>query len=498
MNTLAKFYQRPMDMIDGLLDGLTSYRLLLYFLITLLGWATLISFDHKLPYNWHAILLSALLLVVVCRAFGELFARVLNIPRNFESDYITALILALILSPTTGRVGFAVLAGAGFAAIASKYLLIIHRQHIFNPAAFGAAVAGILFHQYASWWVGTASLAPLVLVGGLLIMRKMKRFWMITIFTLVYGVFLHQQFDGAPPLHTIWLAASATGVMFFAFVMLTEPLTSPDAFSKYLPYSILVGVLYSVTKLRLSPEEALLIGNAFAYALVRGKRLQLYASNAVKEAEGIYSFSFEYHGLFDFNPGQYMEWTLPLRHSDSRGNRRYFTLSSSPTEHQLAFTVRIPKDSSHFKQALKSFQPNDKMLASHLGGSFLLPKNQQQKLAFVAGGIGVTPFRSMIKYLIDKRQERDVSLIYAANKESEFAFTEIFAQAKNIGLKTNYLLTARQPLRAPDITAAIPDYHERLFYLSGPYGFVKSARESLLGVGVSVKNIKSDYFPGYN
>src|SRR5665213_330784 len=275
MKFLAKLYQRPLDFIDGFLDSLTSYRLVLYYLLIVLAWAALVSFNKSLPFSWHAIILSAALLAAVCRGFGQLFSRVLNIPRNSESDYITALILALILSPAASSQQLAVLAGAGFAAIASKYLLTIGRQHIFNPAAAGAFVAGALFHQYASWWVGTASLAPLVFVGGLLIMRKMHRFWMVVIFALVYGFFLHNQFDGAPPLHTIWLAASGTGVMFFGFVMLTEPLTSPDSIYKYLPYSLIVGILYSVNRLHVSPEEALLIGNLLAYGLVRAKRLEL-------------------------------------------------------------------------------------------------------------------------------------------------------------------------------------------------------------------------------
>ena len=328
---LARFFQRPLDVLDGLLDGITSYKLVLYFLIVLLGWATAVSFNKSVPFSWHAILLSTALLLVVCRLSGEFFSRVLNIARNYESDYITALILALIMSPATTGKGFAVLAGAGFAAIASKYLLTISRRHIFNPAAFGAVIAGLLFHQYASWWVGTTALVPLVLAGGLLIMRKMKRFWMISIFFLVYGAFLHQHFDGAPPIHTVWLAMSGTAILFFAFVMLTEPLTSPDRLRNYLFYVALVATLYSVNRLRVSPEEALLIGNALAYALERGKRLELRFERARKEAAGLYSFSFSHQGTFDYKAGQYMEWTLPIRHSDSRGNRRYLTLSSSPT-----------------------------------------------------------------------------------------------------------------------------------------------------------------------
>jgi ferredoxin-NADP reductase len=497
MNFFAKLYRRPVDLLDSLLDKITSYRLVLYFLLAILCWSIIGTFGHHIPGSWHSIALSATVLVIVCRLSGEFFSRVLNIARNNESDYITALILALIMNPATDFHSFAVLAGAGFAAITSKYLLTINRRHIFNPAAAGAFVSGLMFSHYASWWVGTATLAPLVFVGGILIMRKMKRFVMVAVFMLVYLAILHHQFDGAPPLHTLWLSLSGSAVMFFAYIMLLEPLTTPDRIHNYVPYSVLVAVLYSVNRLHVSPEEALLIGNVLAYALERGKRLELALTNVGRQAEGIYSFAFSHHGLVDFKPGQYMEWTLPLAQTDSRGNRRYLTLSSSPTENNLAFTVRLPKEASHFKRALATFKPGDKILASHLGGSFTLPTNQQQKLAFLAGGIGITPFRSMVKYLLDKQQHRDVNLLYFASSPQQFAFTDLFQQARHVGVASHFVDTSKTPLNKNLLATTVPDYKERLFYISGPYNYVKAARESLLDLGVGPTSIRSDYFPGY-
>jgi ferredoxin-NADP reductase/Na+-translocating ferredoxin:NAD+ oxidoreductase RnfD subunit len=497
MNSIRKYIQSLLDLVDGFLDGLTSYKLVFYFLIALLGWAVVISFGGRLPFHWYDIILSVAVLVAVCRLSGEFFSRVLNIGRNFESDYISALILALIMSPASAAKGYALLAVAGFAAIAAKYLLTIGRRHIFNPAAAGAVVSGLLLHHYASWWVGTPSMALLVLVGGLLIMRKMHRFWMIAIFAVVYGIFLHQQFDGATPLHTIWLAATETSVMFFAFVMLTEPLTTPDRRRNYFFYSALVGVLYSYNKLRISPEEALVIGNALAFLLEPWKRLELKFEKVWQEAAGLYSFAFSYSGKFDYKAGQYLEWTLPIRQSDSRGNRRYFTLSSSPSESQLAFTVRMPQKPSHFKQVLSHLKPGDKILASHLSGSFTLPDDTSKKLAFVAGGVGITPFRSMAQYLIDADQTRDIGLLYCASSPDEFAFKDLFAQAAGSGLAASYIDTSMTPIGPNVISSALPDYKDRLFYISGPYGFVKTVRQSLINLGVGPASIKTDYFPGY-
>src|SRR5437868_433674 len=147
---------------------------MLYFLLALVGWSLIGSFfNGQIPYNWHQILVSVVWLLAVCWAGNKLIARFLNIPANKESDLITALILALILAPPTTAHGFALVAAAGLAAIASKYVIAVQKSHIFNPAAIGAFVSGELFHNYAAWWVGTKFMTPLVFVGGILIMRKM-------------------------------------------------------------------------------------------------------------------------------------------------------------------------------------------------------------------------------------------------------------------------------------------------------------------------------------
>src|SRR5205807_8109627 len=103
------------------------------------------------------------------------FARTWGVPANAESVYITALILALIITPLTrvGDVWF--LLWAGIWAMASKYILAIHKQHIFNPVAFAVALTALTLNQTASWWVGAEPLLPFVLAGSLLIVRKTRR-----------------------------------------------------------------------------------------------------------------------------------------------------------------------------------------------------------------------------------------------------------------------------------------------------------------------------------
>jgi ferredoxin-NADP reductase/Na+-translocating ferredoxin:NAD+ oxidoreductase RnfD subunit len=482
--------------IDKLNDKLTSYRLVLYFLIALVGWAFIGSLLNKVPYDGTAVLVSVSALLAICWLTNKVISKFLDIPANKESDLITALILALVLTPPKNVHDLAILAACGVAAITSKYVITYNKSHLFNPAATGAFVAGELFHKYPSWWVGTKFITPVVVVGGLLILRKMKRFTMVGVFLGTFILYLIYGTNSGGDIHFLWLELISTQVLFFAVVMLTEPMTSPTKTIKIIPYAVLVGIFYSVTRLKFSPEEALLLGNLFTFIVSRNRRYELRFVNKIKEAEGIFSYIFSKPPRFSFVPGQYMEWTVARNKTDSRGNRRYLTISASPTEPGLLFTVKFPTQKpSAFKAKLNQLRPGDKILASHLAGSFTLPKDSSKKIALLAGGVGITPFRSMAKYMIDTKEKRDVALIYSANSDSEFAFRKLFSQAGEFGLKSFYI--SGEHVDQDRLKSLLPDFAQRRFYISGPYGFVNVIEESLLKMGVGPSDIATDYFPGY-
>lgn len=493
-NALNLTGQKFNGLLDFINDRFTSYRLMLYYLLALVVWALVGSFFKQVPFSWHAILISAGWLLLVCWVVNKSLSKFLDIPANKESDLITALILTLILSPPADTHGFIVNAVAGVAAIASKYVIALRKSHIFNPAAAGAFVAGELLQQFPSWWVGTKFLTPIVVLGGLLILRKMKRFQMAGLFLAVFILYLI--FAGSnTDVHVAWLEIISTQALFFAIVMLTEPLTSPALARYFLPYAVLVALLYSITKLRLSPEEALLLGNAFTFLVAANRRYEVKFIRSLKEADGIYSYAFSMPPRFKFEAGQYMEWTIAKNKTDSRGNRRYLTISASPTEPGLMFTIKHPDKASAFKRGLDQLKTGDKILASRLAGSFTLPKDPSKKLAFLAGGVGITPFRSMVKYLIDKNETRDAALIYSANSPAELSFQKLFQQAAAVGLKSHYVTGGH--IDEAKIKELLPDYKDRYFYLSGPYGFVNAIEKTLLKLGVSYDHITTDYFPGY-
>lgn len=514
MKSLSLIFKRLIKPVDLLLDRVTSYRLVLYFLITLVGWAFVLAVFGKLPYDAHEILISVVWLVFVCRGINILISRRLNISTNNESDLITALILVLILTPATSTsqsfevfslslgtfvTGLLITGVAASVAMASKYLLSANKWHIFNPAAVGAFTSSFIFSEYASWWVGTKFITPVVFIGGMLILRKMKRFTMVIVFEVValsaicLQAYLNQSSVDYGSL--LWNVLVSTNILFFGYIMLTEPLTSPRYVQNYVPYAMLVGFLYGYSKLGISPEEALLIGNLFTYIFEPNKRIGLTFKRKIKEANGIESFVFSGKNNLKYRAGQYMEWTIENHKTDSRGNRRYLTISSSPTEKDLMVSLKVPPKASSFKQQLERLQSGQTILASQISGTFTLPKSEKQKLAFLAGGIGITPFRSMIKYTVDFEQQRDIQLLYSATYQNEFAFKDLFEEAKAFGVETTY---ATELVDKDKIQEQIPDYQERIFYISGPYGFVNAMEINLLSLGLPQNQIKTDYFPGYD
>jgi ferredoxin-NADP reductase len=100
----------------------------------------------------------------------------------------------------------------------------------------------------------------------------------------------------------------------------------------------------------------------------------------------------------------------------------------------------------------------------------------------------------MVKYAMDFKQERDMHLIYSATSEDEFAFKDLFTEAKDFGMETSYI-TDR--LSKDKLKELVPDFSERMFYISGPLGFVRAMENNLLELEVPPSQIKIDFFPGY-
>ena len=295
--------------------------------------------------------------------------------------------------------------------------------------------------------------------------------------------------------------------------MLTEPSTTPPTRMKRILYgsfvALLTAPLINLQIVYFTPELALLTGNILSYAMSYKARLTFKLIEIKNIALNTYDFIFSHDKKLAFQAGQFMEWTLKHKSYDDRGVRRYFTLASSPTEESVRIGVKVYEKPSTFKRSLLMLKPGDTLVASQLGGEFVLPADKNKKLVFVAGGIGVTPFRSMVKYLIDNNDKRDIIIFYAANSYKEIVYKEIFDLAKEkLNLKTIYVL--KDTKHAPDsliyesgfinkemILKHVNDVSDRLFYISGPRSMINHFKEILKDLEVSRNSIKTDFFPGY-
>ena len=500
--------------IDDFLNRTTMYRLMLYYLAALLAAAFVFGFFGILPYDPATIALSTAVITAVCWVTNRICARIFHAATNVESVYITAGILSLIITPVAAAnhagIGFLVFASAW--AMASKYLLAIGKRHLFNPAAFGVALSALVINQSATWWVGgNLPLLAFVLVGGLLIGRKLQRSDLVLSFAFAAFASIIATSGSGDPFTAITQTILHSSFFFFAFVMLTEPLTTPPNRTLRIAYGALVGFLFApnvhIGSFYLTPELALLIGNVYSYIVSPKGRYILTLAAVENAAHDAYDFVFTPDRKFSFAPGQYMEWTLVHRYPDNRGNRRYFTIASSPTENTVRLGVKFYPQASTFKRALGSMKNGDEISAAHLAGGFVLPKDPKKKLVFIAGGIGITPFRSMLQYLLDKKEARPITLLYANKTAADIAYRDILDRARNeLGIATTYSLTDEKApapgmykgaIDARLIAQYIPDYRDRTFYLSGPHTMVEAFGKTLRNMGVSRFKIKSDFFPGF-
>lgn len=495
------------------------YRLMLYYLRGLLAAVLVLSFFRVLPYSWLQILLTAAYLVTACYVFNRVAAAVARTKPNPESPIITALILTLITGPVPFLQNLWFLTILAALAMTSKYLIVFRRRHIFNPAALAVLAAALIIGHGASWWIGSKVMVLFVILGGLLVAQKIKRFPLILSFLLSYlGLeVLLFLFAGGKLSDSAFLLRNViffSPILFFSFVMLVEPLTGPQDRKLRVYYGIFIAVT-AVALEKFVPqvfyglELALLTGNMATRIVSPDFRLTMKFRERLEAAAHTESFWFEPDRSFDFTAGQYLEWTLSHSHPDSRGIRRYFTIASSPTEKGTMLTTRISEKSSSFKSALLNLRAGDEIVVSGREGDFVLPDDPQKKLVFIAGGIGITPFRSMIRDLLDRAGTQPIILLYSNKTAADIAFKDLFDEAAaRINLKTVYTLTDAPSVphewkgRTGYIDEAfvkteVPDWPERLFYVSGPEPMVEAFQKMLLAMGVAKANLKTDDFPGY-
>lgn len=219
--------------------------------------------------------------------------------------------------------------------------------------------------------------------------------------------------------------------------------------------------------------------------------MELQVLDVQKNQTGYFSLILQKPQALTFYPGQFIDIVLTLNPPDPRGNSRSFTIASSPTEDFLMISSRV--GISKFKQALQKLKPGQTLQTSHPAGTFTLEENDPAVV--IAGGVGITPFRSMIKYAVDLGLKTPILLIYS-NSGSQFLFKEELDQwqTTNPGLKIHYIDTKQKGRLTAD---KLPSVSNCIYYLAGSPKMVDDVAEMIKNLGVDESNIRYDRFDGY-
>jgi ferredoxin-NADP reductase len=487
--------------IDDMLNRYTMYKIVTWGLGVLLVVAGVLSFTGALSISLLGLVLSIVVLVGSCYFTNKVLSRLLHAHANTDSWLITGLILVCILPPSTtvSRVGL--LAVAGIIAMASKYLLVYRGSHFLNPAAVAAFVLSVSGLLPATWWLASPVILPFTALLALVVLRKQRKFAFFTSFAIpvvLMLVFIGSGFHDLSVWSVIKTTATSWPVVFMGSIMLTEPTTLPPTKYYQLLFGALTGVIFAselhIGPVYSTPQTALLMGNLFTLIVAPPLGVMLRLKRRSQLSPNTYEIAFKRPTSLKFEAGQYLDWTLPHPHADARGARRTLSIASAPTENEVRMGIKTYEPSSTFKKALLALKPGQQIRVAHVAGNFTLPSQTDKPLIFIAGGIGITPFRSMLQYLIDIKQKRDITLVYTAATEADFVYKDILGSAKSIGVKAQYV-TGR--LQGDTLRQALPDLKQSLVYISGPDAMVSDTKRLLLRLGVPHGRIKTDHFTGY-
>jgi len=488
----------------------SMYRVVTSVLVTIIVAAAALSAIGLVGFSPGGILVTAVV-AIAGSVIGSGIGRVIVKTRlHVESSVITGLLIASIVPPTLDPIDIIGATSAGLLAGISKFLLAPDGRHIVNPAAAGVSIAVVFGLTFSFWWVATPPLAPLVIIGGLLVAYRAGVLKTVGVFVVVAFVALGARLviSGEPIATTVWLMVTSYPVLFLGLFMLTEPLTLPTRQWQHFVVATVVGLGVALPfaipfaggfTLYSSPELALVVGNLVAWGLVRGSRTRratrFSVAQTASRSDDVTEFTLSLEKPLRLEPGQWVEVHVPHKRADTRGSRRVFSISSDASEAgestpTLRLATRQSTPGSSFKEALFSAQSLGVGRITQVGGEFTPPKNGQPVVC-VAGGIGITPFASWIQSLHPTPDNPiNLWLVVVVKRPGELLYPELaylpgvtLVAADHLGQLENILGDVGAPLS------------ECAVAVSGSPAFVTAAKKALGGLGAN--RIHTDRFIGY-
>lgn len=212
---------------------------------------------------------------------------------------------------------------------------------------------------------------------------------------------------------------------------------------------------------------------------------------------------------FSFTAGQTIDVTLvhPAE-TDAEGNTRTFSIVSAPHEPRVAFATRM-RDTA-FKRTLKAMTPGTEISFDGPFGSFTLHENASRPAVMLSGGIGITPFRSIIADATERKLPHTIILFYSNRRPEDAAYLDELTKLSSANENFTLVATMTQMsnskkawsgeqgyVDAAMLSRHIPEGTSPVYYLAGPQAMVTAMRETLKARGVSGDDIRFEEFAGY-
>jgi ferredoxin-NADP reductase len=220
-------------------------------------------------------------------------------------------------------------------------------------------------------------------------------------------------------------------------------------------------------------------------------------------------FRFEKPEGFQFVAGQWCFLSVPpVGFEDNRGLRRPLSIASSPLEKELLFATKL--SDSAFKRTLAEMSPGTTVTVGSAMGSLVLPKTTATPLAFLAGGVGITLFRSMCRYATDAKTGHAITLFYSSRTPEETPFLDelqgIPQENKDVSVVVTMTRAPEDPkiwnglrgrLAADTIKGHFPVWESALYYVAGPPVMADAMKQTLDAMNIPADRIKVELFAGY-
>ena len=223
-------------------------------------------------------------------------------------------------------------------------------------------------------------------------------------------------------------------------------------------------------------------------------------------AKGTLLVLFAVDGYPPYRPGSYFWVELPERgDQDEKGLRRHISLVTSPTETGIVGLATRLRDTA-FKRTLAELEVGDEVAVEAPKGSFLLPEDTSVDYVFIAGGIGITVFRSMLRYIADEGLPYRVTLVYSNRDRESAAFLDELEELERRIDSLRVVLTITEQegwegesrrINADMLREHLGDLDAKQFLVAGPAPMAEGVSGSLLAAGVPEEQVSTDGFSGY-